>query len=107
TGHPTIVSPPGLIDGPARDRSYYMAKQVIGGSAEAFSQDDHLTREDERLPTCIASALLQAAAWHTTGQAFCEEEGCRLFNPHWQKDLLATMATAELCTEHQRWLEAR
>ncbi|PSG96135.1 hypothetical protein BRD56_12200 [Thermoplasmatales archaeon SW_10_69_26] len=105
-GHPCIVSPPGFVDGPARDRSFYMAKQVLGSAhdADQVSDDDHLRRNDDRLPTCVASAFLQTLAYHDTGEPFCEDEGCRLFNPHWQEDLLSSMATTDLCEEHGVWL---
>jgi hypothetical protein len=105
-GHPCIVSPPGFVDGPARDRSFYMAKQVFGSAhdADQVSDDDHLTRGDERISDCVASALLQVLAYHDRGQPFCEDDTCRLFNPHWQEDLLASMATDELCEDHEAWL---
>jgi hypothetical protein len=105
TGHPSIVSPPGFVDGPARDRSFYMAKQALGSAHDANEvvDDDHLTRNDDRLPTCVASAILQAVAYTDTGDPFCEDDGCRLFNPHWQEDLLASMATRDLCEEHAAW----
>lgn len=105
-GHPSLVSPPGFIDGPARDRSFYMAKQALGSAmdAEAVSDDDHLSRGDQRLAPCVASALLQALAYHETGDPFCEDETCRLYNPHWQEKLLQSMATDRLCEEHEAWL---
>ncbi len=107
TGHPNIVSPPGLIDGPARAREYYMAKQMLGQDPEGIEgmgDDDHLTKDDDRVPTAIASAFLQVAKYHVTGDPFCEDDGCRLSNPHWQADLLDTMATGRLCKEHEAWL---
>lgn len=105
-GHPSIVSPPGFVDGPARDRSFYLAKQALGSAHDAneMVDDDHITRGDERLPTCIASALLQALMYHETGDPFCEDEGCRLYNPHWQADLIESMAGGELCEEHAEHL---
>jgi hypothetical protein len=107
TGHPTIVSPPGFIDGPARDRAFYMAKQALGSAHDANEvvDDDHLTRGDERIPTCVASAILQTVAYDQTGDPFCEDDTCRLFNPHWQKDLIGSMATTNLCEEHEALLD--
>jgi len=39
-----------------------------------------------------------------TGQPFCEERGCRLFNAHWQEDLLYSQlgAGGEFCKYHNR-----
>lgn len=106
-GHPTIVSTPGFIDGPARDRAFYFAKQALGSAhgAEELIDDDHLSRSDERLSTCIASALLQAIKYAQTGDPFCKDDGCRLFNPHWQDDLVSTMATRDLCPDHGTWAQ--
>ncbi len=108
-GHPSIVTPPGFVDGPARDRSFYLAKQALGSAHDAnvMVDDDHVTRNDERLATCTASALLQALKYAETGDPFCETGSCRLFNPHWQAELIGSMATRELCDEHVAWLEAR
>lgn len=108
-GHPCIVSPPGFVDGPARDRSFYLAKQMLGSAhdADAISEDDHLTRGDERISRCVASALLQVLAYHETGDPFCEQEACRLYNPHWQEELLASMTTEHLCEEHANCFGAR
>lgn len=105
-GHPTIVSPPGFVDGPARDRSFYVAKQALGSARDAdrMVDDDHLTRGDDRLPTCVASALLQALAYADLGDPFCEDGDCRLYNPHWQEELLATMARRRLCERHREWI---
>lgn len=101
-GHPSIVSVPGFVDGPARDRSFYLAKQALGSAhdADRMVDDDHLTRGDERLPTCVASAILQARSYTRTGEAFCSDEACRLYNPHWQEELLASMASEALCETH-------
>lgn len=106
-GHPSIVSVPGFIDGPARDRSFYLAKQALGSAhdADAMVDDDHLTRGDDRLPVCVASAILQAIKYHEQGEPFCEEEACRLYNAHWQADLLDTLATRQLCAQHQAWAQ--
>jgi hypothetical protein len=105
-GHPCILAPPGFVDGPARDRSFYMAKQVLGSAhdADVVSDDDHLTRGDDRISACVASSMLQVLAYHDTGEPFCEDETCRLFNPHWQEDLLASMATDRVCEDHEAWL---
>lgn len=105
-GHPSILSVPGFLDGPARDRSYYMAKQMLGGGldADVVSDDDRVTRKDPRLATCVASGMLQAIAYHRTGEPFCQDEACRLYNPHWQRELIESMARGELCGGHT-WIQ--
>jgi len=104
-GHPSVVSLPGFVDAPARDRSYYLARQLVGLDASLVATDDHLRPGDPRLPACAASAVLQAVAFRASGEAFCEDAGCRLFNPHWQRELLASMAGTRLCARHEAWLD--
>ncbi len=105
-GHPSIVSVPGFVDGPARDRSFYLAKQALGSGleADAMVDDDRITRQDPRLPVCTASAVLQALLYAHGGDPFCEEASCRLYNPHWQEELVGSMATRTLCKQHEAWL---
>jgi hypothetical protein len=41
-----------------------------------------------------------------TGEPFCEERECRLFNAHWQEDLLHAQLDggSDLCAKHERML---
>ena len=40
--------------------------------------------------------------YYTTGDAFCENKECRLFNAHWQKDLFySQLENKKLCDKHQ------
>jgi hypothetical protein len=95
-----------LIDGPARDRDYYVKKQLLGTDADCMADDDHLTKQHDRWPVALSSAFLQLSAYWDTGRAFCQDEACRLYNPHWQAELLGSMATDQLCEEHAAWLSS-
>ena len=40
--------------------------------------------------------------YHVTKEAFCEDPECRLFNAHWQAELLrAQVESGRLCPRHQ------
>jgi hypothetical protein len=43
---------------------------------------------------------------YQTGEAFCDKTECRLFNAHWQKDLIySQLENGKLCERHQKILE--
>jgi hypothetical protein len=58
--------------------------------------------DDTRL-TEVAKGYLLQAAFHGAGSSpFCDELGCRLYNAHTQKDMLAAQeGEPGLCPEHQ------
>ncbi len=56
----------------------------------------------------IKGYLLQALFYHAAGDPFCPDENCRLFNAHWQEQLIRAQLGdgAELCSRHGAMLEA-
>jgi hypothetical protein len=92
-GAPSIVSTSGLVEAPAKSPGYYLARR----GAEAFGldeesklelassfADDCLCLDDERLTEVSKGYAMQAINHRLTGEPFCEDKGCRLFNAHWQ-----------------------
>ncbi|MCE9618235.1 MAG: hypothetical protein K8Q88_07780, partial [Nitrosarchaeum sp.] len=66
----------------------------------------YLEYNDTRLSKIIEGYLLQAIFYFETGEAFCEKTECRLFNAHWQKDLLySQLENGKLCETHQQLLK--
>lgn len=111
-GSPALVSVPGLTVAPARDREYYLAKQgaaLLGldrQQGEAFAEEyigDFLDREDERITEVLKGYLMQPIAYRLTGEPFCEDSGCRLYNAHWQREMIAAQlgGDSEYCRQHQ------
>ncbi len=48
---------------------------------------------------------MQAIFYYQTGDPFCDKQDCRLFNAHWQKDLLhSQLEVGKLCEKHQQIL---
>jgi hypothetical protein len=47
---------------------------------------------------------MQAFFFHVTGNPFCTDKTCRLFNAHWQEELLTAQLSGEpeLCPHHQK-----
>jgi len=49
---------------------------------------------------------MQAVFYYVTGEPFCDQLECRLYNAHWQKDLIYSQLEVEkLCDKHQKILE--
>jgi hypothetical protein len=87
--------------------------ELISNMAQGLNVDSlkkkyrgrYLEYHDERISTVVEGYVMQALFYYLTGEAFCEQENCRLFNPHWQKDLLRSqIEIGKLCERHQKIL---
>jgi len=110
--NPSIISTTGIIEAPAKPREYYydlMTNFTQGINIETIKQKykgSYLEYNDPRLSKIIEGYLLQAIFYYETGESFCDNLECRLFNAHWQKDLLhSQLDVGKLCEKHQQILE--
>lgn len=111
--YPCIISVAGIVTAPARSKQYYLAKQLVAsiskGSAEDMlveDSEDHIRgAEDPRVLPAINSYTAQALFFSVYGEPFCPTSGCRLFNSHWQRDVLDSQVNGKLCNKHKRLLE--
>lgn len=110
--NPSIISTTGIIEAPAKPREYYlelMSNFTQGINLELIKQKykgTYLEYNDIRLSQIIEGYLLQAIFYYQTGEAFCNKTECRLFNAHWQKDLIySQLENGKLCEHHQKILE--
>lgn len=110
--NPSIISTTGIIEAPAKPREYYMelfSKMAQGLNIESIKkkyQGMYLGYHDERLATVVKGYAMQALFYYLTGEEFCDKKECRLFNPHWQKDLLySQIEVGKLCEKHQKILK--
>ena len=104
--NPTIISTSGIIEAPAKPKQYYFELMTD------FSEDkideikkkykgEFLEYNDSRLSQVIEGYLLQAIIYFETGDCFCDQKECRLFNAHWQKDLLDSQIENQIfCKKH-------
>ena len=109
-GFPSIVSVPGLVEAPAKPRQYYILKQRLASAGDETMDSELLKRAfkgrflDYGSPkmTEVAKGLaLQAVVHHLTLKPSCPNKKCRLFNAHWQEDLLLSQSGAPgLCSKH-------
>ena len=106
--NPVIISTTGIIEAPAKPKQYYLDlmtdfnKERIEEIKEKY-KGEFLEYNDSRISEIIEGYVLQAIMYYETGDAFCEDKGCRLFNAHWQKDLFySQLENKKLCNKHQK-----
>ena len=109
--NPAIISTTGIIEAPAKPREYYFdllsnfTKGVNIDSVKKKYEGAYLEYHDQRLSKIIEGYLMQAIFYYQTGEPFCEKQDCRLYNAHWQKDLLySQLEVGKLCEKHQNIL---
>jgi len=108
--NPTIISTTGIIEGPAKPKKYYIdiMTNISKGSIEEIKEKykgEFLEYNDPRLPDIVEGLLLQIIVYYETGDVFCEDNQCRLFNAHWQKDLfISQIENKKICEKHEKIL---
>jgi hypothetical protein len=108
-GIPSIISTSGLVEAPAKSRQYYLTQQ-LGVSSDVLEQQfqgQFLVYDDSRLTRVIKGYIMQALLYHLTGEPFCNDPNCRLFNAHWQHELIHAQLESpyEFCPKHQSVLD--
>ncbi len=112
-GYPTVISTSGVVEGPAKPKEFYIARRgytALGMTppTEALKEDlvgRFIDYDDERMTEVLKGYVLQALFYHLTGEPFCDDRDCRLFNAHWQQEMIrAQLVSAKLCDPHSRLL---
>lgn len=106
-GFPSFLSTTGLVEAPARPKDFYIGRQLgLVGPADE-SDPRYLLRQDHRIQEALKGYLLQALFYHLTGDPFCDDKECRLFNAHWQEELIHAQIRpqAGLCDHHRGLLK--
>lgn len=115
SGAPSIISLSGIVEAPAKSQGYYLARQgaeVLGLGEEEKMElarsfaDDCLEQGDPRMSDVVKGYLMQAVAYRITDEPFCSDPHCRLFNAHWQRELLEAQLGGdyEFCEKHRNAL---
>ena len=101
--NPAIISTTGIIEAPAKPKQYYLDLMTCF-SEERIKEKykgEFLESHDIRLHKIVEGYLLQCIIYYETGEAFCEDRECRLFNAHWQKDLFfSQIEKRKFCKRH-------
>jgi hypothetical protein len=107
SSNPTIITTTGIIEAPAKPKQYYLdlMTNFSEGKIEEIKEKykgEFLEYHDSRLSDIAEGYVLQSIMYYATGDAFCENKKCRLFNAHWQKDLFySQVENKKLCVKHQ------
>lgn len=108
-GFPSIVSTSGIVEAPAKPEGYYRVKARLSAAlgsvpfeaAKAPFEGQFVDYDDPRLTMVANGYALQAAMYAITKEAFCDAPACRLYNAHWQAELLAAQVeSGRLCPRH-------
>lgn len=111
-GLPSIISTTGLVEAPAKPREYYLLKQqyeMLGKDIQEVKEKftgSFIDYEDERLTEVVKGYAMQAVFYALNGDPYCQDRGCRLFNAHWQADLIFAQLESgyEYCQRHTDFL---
>lgn len=108
-GFPHIISIPGLTMGPAKPREFYIKRQM-GVPMELLKEEYNerfLEYGDWRITEVLKGYVMQALFYELIGNPFCEDPECRLFNSHWQEEMIRAQLDGayELCSRHEEILD--
>ena len=60
---------------------------------------------DRRINEALKGYISQAVFFYITGEPFCPKSSCRLFNAHWQEDLIySQIKIGRFCLMHGKIL---
>jgi len=102
-GTPALISTSGLVEAPAKPKEYYYIKGRLIQSGIDLSELDNMYKgrfveyDDPNISSILPSYALQAVGYEITGNAFCEDPDCCLFNSHWQEDVLKVQYNGNPC----------
>lgn len=112
-GIPSVISTTGVVEAPAKPREYYLLKpqyEMLGRDLLELKdkfKGRFIDYEDERLTEVMKGYAMQAVFYSLTGNPFCQDKNCRLYNAHWQEELISAQLGSEyeFCPQHAGVLE--
>lgn len=112
--NPSLISTSGIVEGPAKPKLFYKLKHqssAMGTQAplEIFKEQikgQFIDYNDPNLTEVLKGYISQVLFFKLTGMPFCYEKDCRLYNAHWQSELInAQLLHGNFCAGHQNFLE--
>jgi hypothetical protein len=105
-GTPSIVSTSGIVEGPAKPKEFYLAQlgAMAGMNLKKQFAGTFIDYGDNMMMTAAASVYaLQALFFFVAdGEPFCEDKNCRLYNAHWQEELIRVIEKGAFCARHEK-----
>jgi len=117
-GSPSIISTTGIIEAPAKPKEWYVKQMQMAAYGICSDDDDennsdsynrkekYLDYGEYRINFAAVGYALQALFFFITeGNPFCIDIDCRLYNAHWQEELIySQIQSRRLCNEHAELL---
>ncbi len=111
-GFPSIISTTGVVEAPAMPREFYFLRRqyaMLGLPVEILREKFRgrfIDYEDERLTEVMKGYAMQAIFYQVFGNPFCDKLTCRLFNSHWQEEVIKSQLEPkeEFCRRHSEML---
>jgi hypothetical protein len=116
-GNPSIISTTGIVEAPAKPKEWYIKQMQLSiydidrddDQIDGISSSDvkkYLDYGDYRINFAAVGYALQALFFFITeGDPFCNNANCRLYNAHWQEELLQSQIQNKgLCNKHDALL---
>ena len=118
-GSPSIISTTGIIEAPAKPKEWYIKQLQVaayGISSDGDQNDEiassrikkekYLEYGDCRINFAAVGYVLQALFFFITeGNPFCNDINCRLYNAHWQEEVIhSQIQSKRLCKKHTELL---
>jgi hypothetical protein len=109
-GYPSMLSTSGIVEAPAKPREYYIIRDRLRALGEEVPAEvlkeqirgRFLDYDDPRLTEVMKGYSLQALLYSITHEPFCENTECRLYNSHWQEEVITSqLGDKEFCPEHR------
>ena len=108
-GFPSIISTTGIVEAPAKPREFYLEQQLTGLPTEVLKEKFRgrfIDYDDERMTEIIKGYVMQAIFYHIASSPFCDKIYCKLYNSHWQEEVLeAQLKQPEFCERHEKMLD--
>lgn len=114
-GFPSIISTSGIVEGPAKPKEFYLYKQKYAQLGIWNIEEDKIKRKfkarfidyaDKRMNEVLKGYIAQSLFFYITGELFCQQKSCRLFNAHWQEDLIySQIKLGKFCPKHKKLLK--
>lgn len=108
-GSPSLISTTGIVEAPAKPGEFYWKKQLGQDPAilkEVF-RGRFIDSDDSRMTEVMKGYIMQAFFYHSSGNPFCDDPECRLYNAHWQEEVIKAQLEAkyEFCPLHEQALK--
>jgi len=111
-GYPSLISTSGIVEAPAKPKEFYLLKQSYSMASTEIPidvikdefQGRFIDYDDPRLTEVMKGYAMQSVFYHLSNDPFCEDKNCRLYNAHWQDEVLNAQIDGKLCKKHNQIL---